>query len=194
MGTGGYPRAIITRLAEMRMVAPRSLEQRFHHGAELDPAGFQENKRARFALIGDEPNLMLSVMSPDVNSEVRITTSDHFAPERGKDPLMALVVVAQDNVAEMVTKLDFSYFPQLFRIRIFTDEEEARAWLLAQREDIVHSESGDARQWSSHHKRKAGACAPAFPGSCSCQYQFSTRRTIVGTPPFNKRTKYRPAC
>ncbi len=146
MGTAGFPRVIITRLAEMRMVAPGFLEQRFHHEAKLDLAGFMENKQARFELIGDEPYLMLSVMPPDVDFEVRITTSDHFAPERGKDPLMALAVVAQDNVAEMVTKLYFSYFPQLFRIRIFTDEEEARTWLLEQREEIVRSESGAAQK------------------------------------------------
>ena len=89
---------------------------------------------------------MLSVMPPDVDFEVRITTTDHFAPERGKDPLMALAVVAQDKVAEMVTKLYFSYFPQFFRIRIFTDEEEARAWLLEQREEIVRSQNGAAQQ------------------------------------------------
>lgn len=45
-----------------------------------------ENKQARVELIGEEPYLMLSVMPPDVDFEVRITTSDHFAPERGKDP------------------------------------------------------------------------------------------------------------
>jgi len=142
---GNHPRTIITRLADMSMVAPGFLEQRFHHGAKLDPAGFMENKEARFTLCGDEPYLMLTVMPPDVDFEVRITTSDHFAPERGKDPLMALAVVAQDNVAEMVTKLYFSYFPQLFRIRIFTEEKEARAWLLEQREEIVRSERGAVR-------------------------------------------------
>lgn len=145
MDTGAYPRTIVTRLADMSMVAPGFLEQRFHPGAKLDRAGFMENKRARFELCGDEPYLMLSMMPPDVDFEVHITTSDHFAPERGKDPLMALAIVARDRVAEMVTKLYFSYFPQLFRIRIFTDEEEARAWLLEQREEIVRSEGG-ARQ------------------------------------------------
>ncbi len=117
----------------MSLTAPGFLEQRFHPGAKLDPAGFAENKKARFELCGDEAYLMLTVFPKDIDFELRITTSDHFAPERGKDGLVALALVANDHVAEQVSKLYFSYFPQLFRHAVFTDEVEARKWLLAQR-------------------------------------------------------------
>ena len=144
MGSNASPRSITTRLAEMTMVEPGFLEQRFHAGAKLDLGGFQENKEARFRLCGDSPYLMLSVMPSDIDFEVRITTTDHFAPERGKDLLIALAVVAQDNVAEMVTKLYFSYFPQTFRLCVFNGEDEARAWLMLQREEVLGSEKAGA--------------------------------------------------
>lgn len=126
----------------MSLTAPGRLEQRFHSGAKLDPDGFAENKTARFELCGDEPYLMLTVFPKDIDFELRVTTSDHFAPERGKDALQALAIVALDNVAEMVTKLYFSYFPQLFRIRVFTEEADARSWWMEQRSEIDRAAEG----------------------------------------------------
>lgn len=136
---GLYPRTIITRLANMSLTAPGFLEQRFHLGAKLDPDGFAENKRARFVLCGDDPYLMLSVFPKDIDFELRVTTSDHFAPERGRDGLVALALVAYDHVTEQVSKLYFSYFPQLFRHQVFMDEGEARKWLFAQRAEAERS-------------------------------------------------------
>lgn len=139
MDQGVYPRTILTRLANMSLTAPGLLEQRFHPGAKLDPDGFAENKKARFELCGDEPYLMLSVFPRDIDFELRVTTSDHFAPERGKDGLVALALVANDPIAERVSKLYFSYFPQLFRYQVFTDEGEAWKWLFAQRAEAERS-------------------------------------------------------
>ena len=103
----------------------------------MDLIGFKENREARFSLTGVSPHVMLSVMPSNIDFDVQVTAVDHFAPERGTESLMALAVVAQDNVAEMVTKLYFSYFPPEFRLRIFAAEPEARAWLLDQRVVVV---------------------------------------------------------
>lgn len=124
-----YPRTIETRLATMTMVEPGLLEQRFRPNVRIDLPGFQENKVARFELSGDQPCAMLSVFPYDIDFDVRITSSDHFAPERGRETLTALAVVAHDSMVEMVSRLYFSYFPQDFTIRIFNNEENALNWL-----------------------------------------------------------------
>lgn len=123
------PRTIETRLATMTMVEPGFLEQRFRPNVRIDLAGFQENKEARFALSGDQPCAMLSIFPHDIDFDVQITSSDHFAPERGKETLTALAVVAQDSMVEMVSRLYFSYFPQDFNIRVFNNEPNALNWL-----------------------------------------------------------------
>lgn len=132
-----YPRTIETRLATMTMVEPGYLEQRFRPNIRIDLAGFEENRKARFTLAGDEPCVMLSVFPQEIDFDVQITSSDHFAPERGKETLIALAVVANDSMFEMVSRLYFAYFPQVFNTRVFSSEQDARNWLLLHKPAIA---------------------------------------------------------
>jgi len=113
----------------MSLVAHGFIEQRFRLGARIDLAGFAENKKARFELADGVTCVMLSVIPKDMDFDVSVTTKDHFGPERGMDTLQALAVVVQDNMSEMVTKLFFSYFPQVFRTKVMDNEDDARVWL-----------------------------------------------------------------
>lgn len=131
-----YPRTIETRIATMSLVAHGFIEQRFRLGARIDLAGFAENKKARFELADGVTCVMLSVIPKDMDFDVSVTTKDHFGPERGMDTLQALAVVVQDNMSEMVTKLFFSYFPQVFRTKVMDNEDDARMWLQQQMVEI----------------------------------------------------------
>lgn len=136
-----FPRTIETRIATMSLVAPGFIEQRFQLGARIDLAGFKENKEARFALADGATCVMLSVIPKDMDFDVSITTVDHFGPERGNDTLQALAVVVQDNMSEMVAKLFFSYFPQVFRTKVMDNEDAARLWLQQQIVEIANAEA-----------------------------------------------------
>ena len=131
-----FPRTIETRIATMSLVAPGFIEQRFRLGTRIDLAGFSENKKARFELADGVTCVMLSVIPKDMDFDVSVTTVDHFGPERGMDTLQALAVVVQDNMSEMVTKLFFSYFPQVFRTKVMDNEDDARVWLQQQMVEI----------------------------------------------------------
>jgi len=131
-----FPRTIETRIATMSLVAPGFIEQRFRLGTRIDLAGFAENKKARFELADGVTCVMLSVIPKDMDFDVSVTTVDHFGPERGMDTLQALAVVVQDNMSEMVTKLFFSYFPQVFRTKVMDNEDDARVWLQQQMVEI----------------------------------------------------------
>ncbi len=134
-------RTIETRIASMSLVGPGFIEQRFRAGERIDLAGFAENKKARFALANGETCVMLSIIPKDMDFDVSVTGVDHFAPERGHDTLRALAVVVHDNMAEMVTKLFFSYFPTVFRTKVFDGEAEARSWLTEQLVEIAREEA-----------------------------------------------------
>ncbi len=129
-------RSIETRIATITLVAPGFLEQRYHPGERIDLAGFAENKRARFALAEGRPCVMLSIIPSDMDFDMNVTGVDHFGPERDQDSLRALAVVVHDSMAEMVTKLFFTYFPTVFRARVFGEEAEARRWLQQQLAEV----------------------------------------------------------
>lgn len=126
---GTLPDPITTRLARISIVAPGLVEQRYHRDAKLDIAGFEENWRARYQLVGDTPHVMLSVFPDRLDFDLSVATTDHFGRRRPEDRITALAVVAMDNVMELVAKLHFAYYPPSFALRIFNREDEARVWL-----------------------------------------------------------------
>jgi len=136
------PRTIETRIASMTLAGPGFIIQRFREGTRIDLPGFQENRAARFALANGVTCVMLSIIPKDMDFDVNVTNVDHFAPERGQDTLSAVAVVVADNMAEMVSKLYFSYFPQVFRTKVTDNEEEARAWLEVQMVELAQSQEG----------------------------------------------------
>lgn len=125
----------------MSLVEPGYIIQRFKEGARIDLPGFAENKRARFDLADGRTCVMLSILPRDMDFDVGVTRVDHFGPERGEDTLRALAVVVNDNMAEMVTKLYFSYFPTVFRTKVVDSEEEGRTWLHAQLVELAHEQA-----------------------------------------------------
>jgi hypothetical protein len=122
-------RTIETRLATMSLVEPGLIVQRFRDGAKLDRPGFEENRKARAELSAGKRHAMLSVFPKDIDFELEITTRDHFQPERDKNTMTALAVVAHDTLATSLSKLFFSYYPQVFDTELFATEDEALTWL-----------------------------------------------------------------
>ncbi len=122
-------RTIETRLATMSLVEPGLIVQRFREGAKLDRPGFEENRKARAELSAGGRHAMLSVFPKDIDFELEITTRDHFQPERERNTLVALAVVAHDTLATSLSKLFFSYYPQVFDTAMFEGEVEALVWL-----------------------------------------------------------------
>jgi hypothetical protein len=113
----------------MELVEDGLVVQRYREGVKIDRAGLEENRQARLELVQGWPHAMLSVFPPDIDFELQVTTTDHFGPERAQGTLVALAIVANDTLAASLSRIFFTYFPQVFRTGVFTDEEEALAWL-----------------------------------------------------------------
>lgn len=127
----GAPQRVETRLTTMDLIEDGLVVQRYREGVKIDRAGFEENRRARLELVQGRPHAMLSIFPADIDFELEVTTNDHFGPEREQGTLVALAVVANDTLAASLSRLFFTYYPQVFRTGVFTSEEEALAWLRA---------------------------------------------------------------
>ena len=126
------PHTIGTKLASMTLEAAGFVVQRFHEGAKLDLAGFEENRRVRQQLGGAGPYKMLSILPEDIDFELSVLGTDHFGAAAEIAGLSALAVVANGQLIQGVSAIFFKYFPPQFPARIFNNEKDARAWLDAQ--------------------------------------------------------------
>lgn len=121
-----------TRLAHIVRSRPDLMEIRYKPGVTLDLAGVREIHEVRQRIFGDRPYASISIIPDDVDFELAVTQQDHYAANRGRDPLIAWAVVARSSTLDMIAKLYFSYYPQMFRVLTTTNEAEARAWINAQ--------------------------------------------------------------
>lgn len=128
---------IRTALATMRMIGPGLLEQRIHPDAVLNIEGLRSTREAREVLCANEPCAVLCIIPPTVRSDFSTGTEDHFRSEREKSTISALALVAQGEQMEAVSKAYFTFYPQGFRLKVFSDERDARKWLKDQMEEVV---------------------------------------------------------
>jgi len=123
----------ITRMVRMR---PDYLEVFYTPGCKLTSAALKEIRDARRDLMGNVPYAMLSLLPEDVDFELSAMQVDHLANDRLDGNLLAIALVTRTNMIQMVLKLYFSYYPLLSRLLVTDKEQEARAWMAEQLEQI----------------------------------------------------------
>jgi hypothetical protein len=123
-----------TRIAQLVRTGRNLVEIRFKPGSTMDMAGVREVYEARVKMFGDQPHASIVIIPDDVDIELGITKVDHYSATRSSDPLVAMAVVAEAAMIDMVAKLYFSYFPQSFPVLTTSDAAEARSWAEAQLE------------------------------------------------------------
>ena len=72
---------------------------------------------------------MLAVIPPDADFQMSLMTTDHYKDRPVVDCTRFLAIAATSMMHERMASLYFAYFPQQFRTAVFSDEDEARAWL-----------------------------------------------------------------
>ncbi len=135
------PREHHTSLAKLKVIGNNMVEIHYHAGITFTIEGVQEVQEKRRALFGDRPHATLTIIPDDVDYRSETMRQDQSAGDRGKGTLLASAVVVRESMFELLTKLYFSYFPQLHRILVTDNEQEARSWLAAQMEDIARTGS-----------------------------------------------------
>lgn len=111
------------------LVEPRLIEQRYHPMTVPSPALFLEARKARERLTRKNACAVLVVLPPEMPVDGPSTNIDFFRQESELRSIIALAVVAETAMLNAATKFYFRYYAQSFEAKVFTEEDEAKAWL-----------------------------------------------------------------
>ncbi|MEO8590013.1 MAG: hypothetical protein ABI432_11620 [Flavobacteriales bacterium] len=135
------PREHETGIATLIVVSPDMVEIHYHPGIVFSAKAVGEVQAKRRALMGNRPYATLTIIPEDVDYNMDAMGQDQGKADRTESQLLATAVVAKASMIQMLTKLYFSYFPQLHRIYVTDDEKAARTWLELQMEEIARTGS-----------------------------------------------------
>lgn len=130
-----------TSIATLIVVGPDQVEIHYHPGIVFDAQAVGEVQAKRREVMGNRPYATLTIIPEDVDYSMNAMGQDHGKADRTQSQLLASTIVAKASMIEMLTKVYFSYFPQLHRIYITDDEHAARTWLEVQMEEIARTGS-----------------------------------------------------
>ncbi|MBL7951237.1 MAG: STAS/SEC14 domain-containing protein [Flavobacteriales bacterium] len=131
------PREHHTEIATLIIVSPDLVEIHYHPGTVFNAQAVGEVQEKRRSLMGNRPYATLTIIPEDVDYNMDAMSKDQGHADRTQSQLLATAVVAKASMIQMLTKLYFSYFPQLHRIYVTDDEQAARAWLAKQMKEIA---------------------------------------------------------
>ena len=124
-------------IATLIVAAPQLLEIHYHDGIVFDLKNVAEVQMLRRKVMGTRAYATLTIIPEDVDYRMETMQVDQGKVDRAESQILATAVVAKASMIELMTKLYFSYFPQLQRILVTDDEAEARTWLAAQLKEIA---------------------------------------------------------
>ena len=127
----------VTPYCTFTLLAPRLLEQRFHPTTRFTPDVLREVARARDRLCARETHALLVVIPAEVPVEPSATNVDHFVRERTRRHIHALALVAEGAQMHSVSKFYFNWYPQVFPVEVFDEEDDALEWLRGQLKSIA---------------------------------------------------------
>ena len=130
-----------TNIATLIVISPDLVEIHYHPGIVVNAKAVGEVQMKRREVMGNRSYATLTIIPEDVDYNMDAMGQDHGKLDRTQSQLLATAVVAKASMIEMLTKLYFSYFPQLHRIYVTDDEQAARAWLELQMEEIARTGS-----------------------------------------------------
>jgi hypothetical protein len=93
-----------------------------------------EVQELRRSMMGSASYGTFTIIPEDVDFHMDAMRVDHLGPERTQGRVVATAVVAKASLIERLTHVYFKYYPQLQRILVTDNEDEARAWISAQLE------------------------------------------------------------
>ena len=111
------------------LIEAHLIEQRYHPCARFSPALLKEARKARERITRRGACAVLVVIPPEIPLDPPSTNEDHLREESQGRSILALAVVAENVAMNTATKFYFRYYPQAFETMVFTEEEDARAWL-----------------------------------------------------------------
>lgn len=123
-----------TKAAILELEPSGILVLHFKEGVRIDQAMVLETIAKRVELAAGLKVPVLSIMAPDQDFHIEVPITDNT-------PLLVGHTLAEAVVAPgfllKVARLHYHNFPHPFPTAVLQDEEEAKVWLLAQREQLL---------------------------------------------------------
>jgi len=91
--------------------------------------------------MGQRAYATLTIIPENVDYRMDAMHTDQGKADRTESQILASAVVAKASMIELLTKLYFSYFPQMQRVMVTDDEQKARAWVDAQLKVVARTGS-----------------------------------------------------
>lgn len=135
------PREYETGIATLVVINRELVEIHYRPGIVFAPRSVAEVQMKRREVMGNRPYATLTLIPEDVDFNLETMRQDQGQADRTESQLLASAVVCRSSMIEMLTKLYFSYYPQLHRILVTEDEQTAREWLEQQLEEIARTGS-----------------------------------------------------
>ncbi len=135
------PREYETSIATIVVINRELVETHYKPGIVFNPKSVAEVQEKRREVMGNRPYATLTLIPDDVDFNLETMRKDQGEADRTQSQLLASAVVASSSMIEMLTKLYFSYYPQLHRILVTDNEQDAREWLDVQLDEIARTGS-----------------------------------------------------
>lgn len=135
------PREYETSIATIVVINRELVEIHYKPGIVFAPKSVAEVQEKRREVMGNRPYATLTLIPDDVDFNLETMRKDQGEADRTQSQLLASAVVASSSMIEMLTKLYFSYYPQLHRILVTDNEQDAREWLDVQLDEIARTGS-----------------------------------------------------
>lgn len=119
----------MTDTADVTLVAPRFIEQRFRVDGNYAAASIERNRLARKKVSGGNPCVVMIVIPPELPVDPSSANVDHFRKDSETRSIIAMALVTSTVEQNTATKFYFRYYAQAFEVRVFEEETEAREWL-----------------------------------------------------------------
>lgn len=124
---------IDTVAAELERLPNGDLEVRFKGHVKLTVPLLDEVMEAREKLGAHGSYTVLVTLPEDIDFDVNVLTNDHYKGRGLEKSTYAVAWDAESEMNEELVEIFYRYFPQPFPVKVFRDQQEARAWLRTMR-------------------------------------------------------------
>lgn len=112
------------------IVGDHVLVQRFERNALFTLELLERLAVERDRLCGKHGRFLLVVIPEGIPVNAELTNIDHFLDQRVRQCIKGLAIVAEEGVMRSVCKFYFKWFPQPFRVRVFSRIAAAEQWII----------------------------------------------------------------
>ncbi len=120
-----------TRTADILLVRPGWVEQRYLKDAQFTDETVLENRDVIERMGTGAPYVLLNVFPAGMRVNAPLMDQDYYRDLRGSSHMCALAVVTDSEEMYAAANLYFFFHRQAFDVKVFEEENDARAWLEA---------------------------------------------------------------